>query len=172
MENSAGISGTTSRIEPTNPASLSETQFLEQQRALARDAIARTWAQITSGLEQGVNPVEWTREYPFAAMGAAAIAGFIGACSLVPSKQQEALRKLAALERALSAPPPAADAPPVQSDKGPNLRRTVAGFMLEAIKVLQPVLISAISAKMASAQSDNGSNDRSEPPSAPPAPAE
>ncbi len=151
---------------------MSEARFLEQQRDLARDAIARTWDQITGGLEQGVNPVEWTREYPFAAMGAAVIAGFIGACSLVPSKQQQALKKLSALERALSAPAPAAEAPVAPSDKGPNLRRTVAGFMLEAIKVLQPVLISAISAKMASGGSDNGRNDESGSSPAAPPPAE
>jgi hypothetical protein len=159
--NSGPISGTTSKSVPTKPAELPEDQFLRQQQNLAREAISRTGAHIASGLGQGVNPAAWTRQYPWSAMAVAAVGGFLAATKVVPNRQQQALRKLAELERALhSANGNAESSESDSSDKPKSGRRSaVAGFLLQAIKILQPVLISAISAATASAQSENSSEE-------------
>lgn len=149
-----------SESKHTQTANLNEGQFLAHQEELARRAIARTWEQITAGLAQGANPVEWAREYPWTAMGAAALAGFLAAASLVPSKEEQALKKLTALERALHPP---TERPAPQSDKDRGTRGLLGEIILEAIRTLRPVLVSAITASMAGPDSASGPGS-SDPP--------
>jgi hypothetical protein len=165
--NSAGnanapTSATTSSSAPpsaptaaANPADLSEAQFLEQQAALARAAIANTFKRFTQDLGQGANPVEWAREYPWTSMGAAAVAGFVAANMLIPSKEDQALKKLAKLERALNSPPP-----PVidtaTTDKEPAKHGVLYGLLNQALKAIQPAIISAITAHVAKNEPTNG----------------
>jgi hypothetical protein len=165
--NSAGnanapTSATTSSSAPasaaaatTNPGELSEAQFLQQQAELAKEAIARTFKQVTAGLGQGANPVEWAKEYPWVSVGAAAVAGFVAANMLIPSKEDQALKKLARLERALSAPPP----PVIDGstpDKDPAKHGVLYGLMNQALKAIQPAIISAITAHVAKNEPTNG----------------
>src|SRR5687768_16395994 len=175
--NSAGnanapTSATTSSSAPAsaaaaataNPGELSEAQFLQQQAELAKEAIARTFKQVTAGLGQGANPVEWAREYPWASVGAAAVAGFVAANVLIPSKEDQALKKLARLERALSAPPP----PVVDGatpDKDPARHGVLYGLMNQALKAIQPAIISAITAHVAKNEPSNGQPQSAPPPS-------
>jgi len=58
---------------------------------------------IKAKLGQGVDPKAWAREHPWVTIGAAAVAGFAATAALVPSKEEQALKKLAAIERALNA---------------------------------------------------------------------
>ena len=94
--------GTAQRLHPES----SEADYLTQQAEDAKAAIARTFTAIAQGLGQGVNPLQWARQYPWATLGASAVAGFVAASLLIPSKEDQALRKLAAIERALNPPPP------------------------------------------------------------------
>jgi hypothetical protein len=164
--NSAGnanapTSATTSSSAPasaaataTNPGELSEAQFLQQQAQLAKDAVARTFQQFTAGLGQGANPVEWAREYPWISVGAAAALGFVAANMLIPTKEDQALKKLARLERALSSPPP----PVVDGstpDKDPAKHGMLYGLMNQTLKAIQPAIISAITAHVAKNEPKN-----------------
>jgi hypothetical protein len=149
-------SGTTSASAPESWADLSEAQFLQKQQELAKQAIERTWAQITSGLKEGADPIEWARQYPWAAVGVAAVAGFAATTTLVPSKRQQALRQLAELQRAVN--PSLADVvAEASSDKGHAEKKGwLATILVDAMKTLQPVLVSAITAKVSKAQAQNG----------------
>lgn len=164
--NSAGnanapITGTTSSSAPasatatSNPADLSEAEFLQQQAELAKAAIARTFKQITTELGNGANPVEWAKEYPYVSLGAAVVGGFVAANMLIPSKEEQALKKLARLERALSTPPP----PVVDGatpDKDPARHGVLYGFLNQVLKAVQPAIISAITAHIAKNEPKNG----------------
>ncbi len=145
-----------------NPAELSEAQFLQQQAELAREAISRTFSHFTSGLGKGANPMEWTKEYPWATLGAAAVAGFVAANMLVPSKEDQALRKLAALERALHPPPPVVEGSTTEKD--PAKHGVVYGLVNQMLKAVQPAVISAITAHIAKNDPPQNGNAANQPP--------
>ena len=52
-----------------------------------------------------------TRQYPWLTLGASTVAGFVATSLLVPSKEDQALKKLAKIERALNPAAPAAAKP-------------------------------------------------------------
>lgn len=93
-------------------------------------------------LGQGVAPQAWAKEYPWITVGAAAVAGFVAAAALIPSKEEQALKKLASIERALNPPPPREDHSNGDGKKeGGGL---LGSILREAIRVGQPVLMSML----------------------------
>jgi len=60
-----------------------EADFLARQSALARSAISGTLVQAGHGLKQAVDPRTWTRRYPWASMGVAAVMGGAAATLVV-----------------------------------------------------------------------------------------
>src|SRR5947208_2034202 len=82
---------------------LSESEYLEKQARDAQAAMSRVLQDLKTRLGQGVDPKAWAREHPWIAVGAAAVAGFAATAALVPSKEEQTLKKLAAIERALHA---------------------------------------------------------------------
>jgi hypothetical protein len=87
---------------PDKPAAeLSESEFLAQQAQAAKDAMAKAWSEITSGLGKSADPRQWAKAHPWLTMASATVAGFVAASTLMPSKEEQALKKLAAIERAL-----------------------------------------------------------------------
>lgn len=84
----------------------SEAEFLKRQAADARAALSRVCSEAAAKLGQGVNPVAWAKEFPWITLGASAVAGFVATAMIVPTKEQQALNKLAAIERALNPSPP------------------------------------------------------------------
>ena len=81
-------------------------------------------------------------------MGAGAIGGFVAAATLVPSKEQQALRKLAAIERALN-PPRHREPEHENGDEhkhGPGMLSTI---LHEALGVLRPALLSLMATRLA-----------------------
>jgi hypothetical protein len=150
----APTAGTTSATPHAPAADLSEPAFLKAQQDLAARAITRTLERIGDDLVRSINPAAWTKEHPWASVGAAAVAGFAVASKVVPSKEQQALRKLAALERELY-PPPAPPPEGNESSDKPRLGRAVTKLLLAAVNVARPILVSAIAAKFAHSESDN-----------------
>src|SRR6266404_6128509 len=152
---SASSSGATSATKP-NPSSdppradapaekLSEAEFLAQQAHNAQLAMSKAWQDMKAKLGQGVDPKAWAQEHPWVAVGAAAVAGFVATAALVPSKEEQALKKLAAIERALN-PPPAE-----RSGNGDGKREkgSILGNILhEALGLLRPVLASVVAANL------------------------
>ncbi len=102
-------------------------------------------------------------------MGAAAVAGFVAANVLIPSKEDQALKKLAALERALHPPPPVVDAG--TTDKDPARHGVVYGLFNQALKAIQPAIISAITAHVAKDDKPSNGQPQQPPPQAQSPPA-
>jgi hypothetical protein len=105
---SAQSSGPTPRSAAKNPASskasanLSEADFLARQANDAKAAIARVSADIAGDVARTVDPRGWIQVAPWTTLAAAALAGFAGTSLLVPSKEEQAIRRLRRLEKALS----------------------------------------------------------------------
>ena len=76
-------------------------------------------------------------------MGAAAVAGFLTATTLVPSKEEQALKKLAAIERALRQPAPPSEHSANGSDK-PKAKGFLSSILPELLGVLKPVLANVL----------------------------
>jgi hypothetical protein len=89
---------------PAATAPRSEAAYLKQQAAHAKSALTKTLGEIGSGLGKGVSPAAWAKEHPWMTVSSAVVAGFVAATIAVPSKKQAALRRLAAIERALNEP--------------------------------------------------------------------
>jgi hypothetical protein len=110
-ETSATSTATTSPSAPSNKPSSNgkppapkpgdaapkhdEAAFLAQQAVDARAAISRVLSDLGNDLGQAANPSYLMRRYPWLTLGASAIAGFAATAALVPSKEEQALRKLA-----------------------------------------------------------------------------
>src|SRR5688572_13010091 len=167
-ETSGTSTGTTSRTEPRNksesgssskpapkpgePAPTSdESAFLAQQAADAKAAISRTLSEIGAALGSGASVGNLTRQYPWLTLGASTVAGFVATAMLVPSKEDQALKKLARIERALNPPPPKPEpAAPMSADGANQYKAGSQSFMRtilgEVIKAVQPAVVSLLTA--------------------------
>lgn len=129
--------------EPKPP---SEPDYLTRQAEEAKAAMSHLVAQIQANLKDSADPRLWAREYPWLTVGSAAAAGFLAAFGLVPSKEQQALERLARIERAITPPPvEVADGHPHARDasEASSLMGRVAR---ELMGLLKPVLMSALAA--------------------------
>jgi ElaB/YqjD/DUF883 family membrane-anchored ribosome-binding protein len=131
-----------------NSASLSEAQILQKEAARARAAISEAFSDLSRNLKATVDPHGLTRDHPWLAVSGAAVAGFVAAVTLIPSKEQQAMRALAELERARNAPP-AASAP--ASDNPARSGSILGTIAAEALKTLRPLLTAVLSASIAQA---------------------
>ena len=80
---------------------MSEAEFIAAQAEAAKKAISNVVTQLTHDLGRGIDPRGWTKEHPWMMVAGATVAGFVGAVLAVPSKEEQALRRLARLEEAL-----------------------------------------------------------------------
>jgi hypothetical protein len=151
---SGGATATTSSSGPTSsspsdkPASsLSESEYLEQQAAAAKEAIAKTLADIKGRLGETVDVRLWARQHPWLTLASAAVAGFATASTLVPSKEQQALRKLASIEEALREP--RHEEKHKESENGKSKDHGIVGTLIrEAIAALRPLLVTFLSTSL------------------------
>ena len=161
--NSESTSATTSKSGPSSgkpkpgptadPDKLTEAEYLTQQAENAKAAIAAAVKELTAKLGEGANPIEWTKRYPWAGVGASAVAGFVAAALLIPSKEEQALAKLAKIERALNPPPPKKErevSDSVNGDTTAKDARAPTGLLTllarEAIGAVKPAIISLLTA--------------------------
>jgi hypothetical protein len=120
-------------------------------------ALKRTFTQMKGQLAEGANPVEWAREYPWITLGASAVAGFVATSMLVPSKEEQALRKLAKIERALHPERHHRESAKHEDSNGdgkPDHEEAGGHGMMgmlarELIKTFRPALVSLITAGVA-----------------------
>jgi hypothetical protein len=136
-----------------------EAAFLAQQAADAKAAISDVLSDLRADLAQAANPGYFMKKYPWLTLGASAVAGFAATAALVPSKEEQALKKLARIERALNpAGPPKkraadedvadGDGSPDKGAKGYKQGRTSIGRAIlgELIKAVQPAILSMLTA--------------------------
>src|SRR3954447_17814811 len=82
---------------------LSEADFLKAQEANAKAAISATVREMKDDLLKAANVRQVFEQHPILTTAGAAVAGFVAAAVLIPSKEESALKKLARWERALLA---------------------------------------------------------------------
>jgi len=87
-------------------AGIGESAYLVRQQQLARQAMTRAVGDLLSFGKQAADPGKVMASHPWVTLGASAAAGFAAAAVAVPSKEQQALRKLAKIEQALNLHPP------------------------------------------------------------------
>jgi hypothetical protein len=152
-ENSSGDSSKaeTSKTEQRNPHTpTGEADFLTTQANDAKAAISAVLGEVGRDLGKTVDPRKWTEQYPWISLAVAAVGGFTAASVLVPSKEQQALRRLERIERALR-PEPVITAAKENGDVATDGKaKAGAGggilstILLQGFKTLQPILMSAI----------------------------
>jgi hypothetical protein len=121
--------------------------------------MAKAWEQMKARLGQGVAPQAWAREFPWITVGAAAVAGFVAASTLIPSKEEQALRKLAAIERALNPTPPKpehAESNGHGNKEGPGM---VSSILHEVLAIARPAIISLMTAGIGAAMQHDSPAD-------------
>ena len=101
MNNDANKSGpssaTTTESEQKAQAKLSEAQFLQQTAAELKAAISQTVGQLKQDALTAADIRLWSKEHPWAVVGAAAAAGFVAATLVTPSKDRALKEKFAEL---------------------------------------------------------------------------
>src|SRR5256885_15314927 len=80
---------------------LSEVDFLKAQEANAKAAITATLREMKDDLVKAANVRYVYEQHPWLTTAGAAVAGFVTAAAVVPSKEESALKKLARWEEAL-----------------------------------------------------------------------
>jgi len=122
----------------------SEAEYLRRQADEAKAALVRSLGEARSALTGALDPREVTRSHPFVAVGSAAVAGFVAALLAVPSKEQQELRRMEKLHRALHPEPAAAkDSNGSAKPLAPSMMATI---LKELIAVLKPILVTAVTA--------------------------
>ena len=151
--NKPGRPATEARANPTSAEcstrNLSEAEFLKRQADDAKAALAQTFAEMKAKLAEGANPVEWAREYPWVSLGVAAAAGFIGTTLVVPSREQQALAKLAAIEKALNPPKPQSTNHETHGKPGTSEHSLGMTILREVLAIVRPILLSLLTAGIA-----------------------
>ena len=99
-----------------------------------------------------MDPRAWMRAAPWTTLAAAAVTGFVAAAATVPSKEQQALKRLREIEKALNAngrkhdrsddPATERSARAVEAGGGSFLKGLAAQFL----RAVQPALLSALTA--------------------------
>jgi hypothetical protein len=87
-------------------AGVGESAYLQRQQQLARQAMSRAVGDLFSFGKQTADPGKVMAAHPWVTLASSAAAGFAAAAVAVPSKEQQALRKLAKIEQALNLNPP------------------------------------------------------------------
>jgi ElaB/YqjD/DUF883 family membrane-anchored ribosome-binding protein len=86
---SAPSSGTTTESEQKAQAKLTEAQFLQQTAAEVKAAISKTIGDLKQDALTAADIRLWSKEHPWAVVGAAAAAGFVAATLVTPAKNQD-----------------------------------------------------------------------------------
>jgi len=132
---------------------LGESEFLTKQAADAKAAISRVVSDMKNDLAKSADPRGWMQVAPWTTLGVAAVAGFVAAAVAVPSKEDQALKRLKKIEEALNpryrgnghAQPENPNDPKsvAAAAKGGSFLSQLAGQVLHAV---QPMLMSALTA--------------------------
>lgn len=129
--------------------SQSESQFLADQADQAKAALSEVWSDLKHGLLNSADPRQLTQDHPWSAMGVAAATGLAAAWFLVPSKEDQAIKKLARLQRAMF-PRQQKTEHDQNADHsnqdGKSSHSFFNGLGSEIFKTLRPALLSALSA--------------------------
>jgi hypothetical protein len=144
---------------------MSEAEYLRKQADDAKAAIGAALSDARAAMAEGIDPREWTRRYPLVAVGSALAAGFVAAVLAVPSREQQELKKLEKIRRALHPEPAASD-----GKEGKKTKVEVetpesswwSTLLREAMSLIRPVLLSALTAGLTGRMGGEQSSGRAQ----------
>ncbi len=141
-----------SQAQPTSQANdpaPGERTFLTAEAGIAKEAMVAAWHDAKIAFARGVDPREWTGAHPLIALATAAVGGFAAACAVVPTKEGQALKKLAELQRAIHGLKPGEvvenGKDKVKADEAAARKLGIAGVLsAEVLKAIRPLLTSVL----------------------------
>ncbi len=132
---------------------MSEADYLAQQASAAQAAIMGALADLKADLGRGADPRVWMKSHPWITLASVAMAGF-AAATVVPTKEQQALRKLEAIERAIYGHRhhESTEKNGEHAESAHGAAPATGGFMglviRELISAVKPALISLVTSRM------------------------
>jgi hypothetical protein len=138
---------------PATESKMSEADFLRLQAEEAKRGVGTALNQAKAAIAGKVDPRQITRRHPIVAIMTAAIGGFAAALLAIPSKEEQELRRLERLHRATHPAPPPSQSTNGKSENHPPAEKPSIGATLlhEAIAMIKPILLAAITAGIKSA---------------------
>ena len=121
-----------------------ESEFLSQEAERAKAAITESLAALGKSLGRAADPHRLTKDHPYLAVGVAAVAGFAAAASLVPSKQQQTFKTLAAIERSLQKPAKTDEKAEPDKKAGSAVSGFLGIILAEVFKLIRPLLTTLV----------------------------
>jgi hypothetical protein len=149
--------------QSTKAKSLTESQVLTREQHDAKAAVSKTVKELKAELLRSADPRAWMLTHPWATLSAAVVAGFAAASVATPTKEDQALHRLAKLEAALNQNGDSSDNHDDKTrDKKPSSLSKLSGILFQ---IAQPILASAIAGVTAKMTADP---DQQEPPTTAP----
>lgn len=131
---------------------MTEAEYLRKQADDAKAAIGAALSDARAAMAEGIDPREWTRRFPLVAVGSAVAAGFVAAVLAVPSREQQELKKLEKIRRAMHPESTSSDGQQAKKQKveveTPAESSWWGKLLHEAVTLIRPVLLSALTAGM------------------------
>ena len=141
-------------------AEQTEADYLKQQTDAAKVAISEVLLEAKKALGEGLDAKEWISRFPVAAIGSAIAAGFVTAVLTIPSKEDQELKKIERVRKALTPEPATPVADGVKSTTESASKHSLWSTLLrEGIQILRPILMSLITAGMSGRQGANSAGD-------------
>ena len=135
-------SAATSPSEPHYNADLSEADYLAREVADAKAALGHALADLKSGLSTSADLRLWVKHYPWAALGAAAAAGFAAGAVVTPAPGESLTDKLSKL-KPNGRQTRAEEGAPSDRQKTSNVGSGLTGSLFDLAKTLVESLIIA-----------------------------
>ncbi len=129
--------------------------FLREQAEDAKAALLQGVNDLKAALAGTLDPRQLPRRYPFITVGAVAVAGFAAALIAIPSREEQELRRLERIRRAMypEPDPPKAAARDGQPDGEKPVKPPLWMTLLkEGIQAARPILISLVTASLKARQ--------------------
>lgn len=130
--------------------------YLRKQAEEARVALTQGFNDIRVALARGADPRNLPRKFPFVTVGTVAVVGFAAALLTIPSREQQELRRLERIRRAMYPEPAKAEANVEKSaskaaEKAakPPLWMTL---VREGVSAARPILVSLVTASIKAKQ--------------------
>ena len=144
--------------ETSSPKPIDESEFLAAQAEKAKIAAIAALQQakndVKDAIQQNLDLRPTVRNHPMVAVGSATVAGFVAALLAVPSKEEQELRRLERIHRAMNPPPPSAASSngDGKSNGQPAPPHSIwSSIIHEIVQLIRPILLTAITTGIKSA---------------------
>jgi hypothetical protein len=129
--------------------------FLREQADEARAALARGLDDLKAAVAGTIDPRQLPRRYPIWTISGVAVAGFVAAVLTIPSREEQELKRLERIRRAMY-PEPEPPKPPhaeAVAEKAAKASLWVT-LLREAVQAARPMLVSLVTASLKAHQQE------------------